>query len=167
MFPVLSRCFLYFLFFLANGVFALPEDNTKKLEITAVSYSFDYKAGINTYEGDVKVDQGTTHLIADKLVTQNNEQHKMKEAIAYGMQKLAEYSTVTKVGETPLHAQAKVIKFYPMQTLVILEGDVIVTQGENSFHGPIIIYNSKDQTVKAPPSKDGRATIVIDSKQII
>lgn len=164
MFRVLNGFLLIFFPLLA---LALQSDAEQMLHIMANASSFDYKTGKNIYEGDVKIDQGTTHLTADKLVTENNAQHRIKTAIASGMQKLAKYTTETKVGDPPLHAQAKVIKFYPAKSLVILEGEVTVTQGENSFNGPLIIYNTKDQTVVAPPSKLGQSTIVIEAKQML
>lgn len=145
---------------------ALPDDDKQMMHIEANSSSFDYKNGVNTYEGKVKIDQGSTHLSADKLVTHNNDKHKLSEAIAYGFDNFAEYTTKTKPEDPELHARAKVIKYYPIEGKVELEGDVLVTQGENSFNGPVIIYNIKDQVVNAPASNNGRAIIVIDSKQL-
>lgn len=146
--------------------FALPNDAQQKIHIVADSTLVDYKTGSNTHEGNVKVDQGSTHLIADKLTTTNNAKHKMEEAVAYGITRLAEYSTTPKEGDTLFVAKAKIIKFYPQKATVVLEGDVTVTQGENSFQGPLIIYNTKDQIVTAPASKSGRATIVIEPNKL-
>lgn len=144
---------------------ALPSDSEQTMYIVADSTLFNYKTGVDTYEGNVKVDQGTTHLIADRLVTEKNEHKTIVSAIAYGLQSLAEFETQPNKGDKILHAKAKVIKFYPSTSTVILEDNVVVTHGENSFNGPIIIYNMKDQIVAAPTSKSGRATIVIDPKQ--
>ncbi len=144
---------------------ALPDDQEKPFNIVADSSLFNYKTGVDTYEGNVKVDQGSSHLTADRLVTRKNKQHKIIEAVATGITKLAEYSTIPKIGDPMLHAEAKIIKFYPAISAVVLEQDVVVTQKENSFHGPHIIYNIKDQIVTAPASKEGRATITIESDQ--
>ncbi len=145
---------------------ALPDDSVQTMHIISDSSTFNYKTGTNLYEGNVKIDQGSTHLTADRVTTRNNDKHKMEEAIAYGLNdKLAEYTTLPKPDDPILHAKAKTIKFYPATSIVILEGNVIVTQGKNSFEGPIIIYNMKDQVVTAPPSKTGRATVVIEPSQ--
>lgn len=149
-----------------NVVDALPTDETQKMNIVANSSLLNYKSGTNIYEGDVKIDQGETHLTADKVTTQNNEKHKMEEAIAYGTKKPARYWTIPKTGDLEFNAFAKVIKFYPIKSTVVLEGDVVVTQGNNSFHGPLIIYNTKDQTVSAPATNKGRATIIIEPKNL-
>ncbi len=143
--------------------FSLPNDTTQTMHITANSTTFDLKKGFDTYEGDVKINQGTTRLTADRLTTQKNN-HKMEEAIAYGDP--AHYWTLPKTGDKEFHAQASIIKFYPLKSLVMLEGNVVITQGENSFHGPMIIYNIKNQIVSAPANPKGRATIVIEPKQL-
>ncbi|MDR3490751.1 MAG: lipopolysaccharide transport periplasmic protein LptA [Gammaproteobacteria bacterium] len=157
--------FLIIIFMSVNS-FALPDDSNKAMQIHASSTLFNFKKGFNVYDGDVKVTQGSTRLTADKLTTQNNDTHKMEEAIAYGFQNPAHYWTLPKAGDVEFHAQAKVITFYPLKSLVKLEGDVVITQGNNSFHGPIILYNIKDQTVTSPASNKGRATIVIDPNQL-
>ena len=163
MYPTL-RFFIFLL--LSTALFASQNSSDKKINIVADSQEFNYRTGVNIYEGNVKIDQGTTHLSADRVTTKNNQQHKILEAIAYGTKQLAKYTTIPKPGDPVLEAQAKIIKFYPPSETIVLEGDVIVTQGENSFHGPTIIYNMKDQTVTAPASKTGRATIIIDPDKL-
>jgi lipopolysaccharide export system protein LptA len=150
----------------ASVCMALPDDSEKSMHIVADSTLFNYKSGLNTYEGNVKVLQGETHLTADRVTTQNNEHHKITEAIAYGINQLAHYWTITQKGDPLFHADAKIIKFYPLTSLVVLQGDVVVTQGNNSFKGPEIIYNIKDQTVTSPANKKGRATIIIDPSKL-
>jgi lipopolysaccharide export system protein LptA len=154
------------LLLLCPVAFALPDDSNKNMHITADSTLFNYKSGFNTYEGNVVVLQGGTHLTADKVTTQNDGHHKINEAIAYGKDKLADYWTTPQPGDPLFHAQAKVIKFYPQTSLIILQGDVVVTQGNNSFNGPEIIYNIKNQTVSSPANKNGRATIIIDPTKL-
>src|SRR3990167_10458096 len=79
-------------------LFALPIDQEQPMHITANSSVFNFKTGSNIYEGAVKVDQGTSHLTADRLITNNNN-HKIEEAIAYGINIPAEYSTLPKAGD--------------------------------------------------------------------
>jgi len=162
-----SMKFLFFIFLLMPvSLLALEGDDTQVMHIISDASTFNYKTGTNIYEGHVKIDQGTTHLTADRVVTTNNSKHKMEEAIAYGLTELAEYTTVPKPNDPVLHAKAKVIKYYPAKSMVYLEGNVIVTQGKNIFQGPVIVYNMKDQIVTAPPSKTGRATIIIEPGQL-
>lgn len=144
----------------AINSFALDTDSKEKVNIMADSGTYNFKTGVDVYEGHVKIDQGTTHIIADKLVTKKNPQHKIEEATAFGTLELAHYWTQPKVGEPELHARAKIIKFYPIDSNVTLEYDVHVSQGENSFSGELIHYNSAEQTINVPASANGRATLV-------
>lgn len=139
---------------------ALEEDSKAPMYIVSDKSTYNYKNGTKTFEGHVKVDQGTTHLTADKLITKNNNENKMKEAIAYGLQENAHYWTVPKLGDKEVNALAKIIKVYPIDSNVVLENDVVITQGDNSFKGELIIYNRNDQTITVPESKQGRAVLV-------
>lgn len=145
---------------LVTHAFALPEDNKEKVYIVADSTIYNYKTGVNIFEGNVKVDQGTTHITADKLITKNNHQHKIQEAIAYGINTVAHYWTLQKIDEPEIHAYAKIIKFYPIESNVTLEQNVVVSQGKNNFQGELILYNRGDQTITVPASKNARAVLV-------
>lgn len=166
MFQALNHTWPYLLLCTPFIAFALPDDSKQPMHIVSDSSLFNYKTGQDIYDGNVKVDQGTSHLTADRLITQKNNQHKMISAIAYGIKTVAIYTTIPKQGDLVMHAEAKKISFFPPTSTVILENDVTVTQGENNFHGQHIVYNMKDQIVSAPPSKNGRATIVVESKQL-
>ncbi len=150
----------FFLVTLINSVFALENDRKEKVYFVADSGIYNYKTGINIYEGHVKVDQGSTHLTADRLITKNNKQHKMQEAIAYGLQEKAHYWTLPNTKEPEMHAWAKIIKFYPIESNATLEQDVFIRQGDNHFQGQLIHYNSKEQTISVPASKNNRAVLV-------
>lgn len=147
------------------SAFALEEDSKEKMYIVSDKSSYNYKSGVKVFEGHVKVDQGTTHLTADKLVTKNDKENKLQEAIAYGLEGLAHYWTLPKLGDKQIDANAKIIKVYPIDSNVILEQQVLVTQGENSFQGQLIIYNRNDQTITVPESKEGRAVVVFNPEK--
>lgn len=140
--------------------FALPEDTKEKVQIAGDKWTYNYKTGTSQFDGNVKVDQGTTHVTADRLITKSNNKHEIQEAIAYGLNDLAHYWTIPKIGDLEIHAKAKIIKFYPSTSNVTLEQDVLVTQGENSFQGQLIHYNMNDQTIAVPASKNGRAVLI-------
>lgn len=142
------------------NAYALSADQKEPMHIVADSSIFNYKTGVNLFEGHVVVIQGTTHLTADRLITKNNEKHKINEAIAYGLSDLAHYWTVAKKGDPEIHAKARVIKFYPIQSNVTLEKEVTVLQGDNSFQGELISYNAQDQTITVPALEKNRAILI-------
>ena len=140
--------------------FALPEDSHAKIHIVADSSIYNYKNGTSIFEGHVQVDQGTTHITADRLITKNDSQHKIHEAIAYGLQKPAHYWTLPKRGEKRIYAKAEVIKFYPMDANITLKNNVSITQGENYFQGQLILFNNTDQTITVPKSSPNRSVLI-------
>lgn len=160
MFPIhkLWQGFIFLAF--PTLLFGLDSDSLEKLNIVADAGSYNFKTGVDIYEGHVKIDQGTTHIIAEKLITKKNRQHKIQEAIAYGYKELAHYWTLPKVGEPEMHAYANIIKFYPLQMNISLEHAVHISQGDNSFKGELIHYNSKDQTITLPATSNGHAMLV-------
>lgn len=139
---------------------ALTINAKEKVNIAADSVVYNYKTGFNQYEGHVKVDQGNAHLTAERLITRSNNQHQMHEAIAYGLNEKAHYWTKLKTNEPEIHAEARIIKFYPLSSNIVLEKDVSITRGENHFQGELILYNQAEQTITVPPTKNGRAVIV-------
>ena len=159
---VLVMVFLIITCLISLPTYALDSDHKEKLNIIADSGQYNFKTGVDVYEGHVKLDQGTTHVTADKLITKKNKKHKITEAIAYGETELAHYWTLPKQGDPDMHARAKIIKFYPLQMNVTLEKEVHITQGENNFKGELIHYNSKDQVITMPASTNGRAMPVFN-----
>jgi lipopolysaccharide export system protein LptA len=150
----------------ALSSYALEADSKEKVYITSDSSIYNYKTGVNLYEGHVKVDQGTTHLTGDRVITKNNAQHKMQEAIAYGFQEPAHYWTLQKLGEKEIHATALIIKYNPINSNAILENKVVVTQGDNSFQGELVTYNSKEQTIIVPASVNNHAVLVYNPENM-
>lgn len=148
------------IFALSFSAYALPEDSKEMLHIKADNTIYNYKKGINYFEGNVIIDQGTTHVTADRLTTKANEKHQIQEAIAYGVKELAHFWTTPTQGEQVVNAHAKIIKFYPITSNATLQGEVHVTQGENNFQGQLIHYNMNEQTIIVPETKNGRAVIV-------
>ncbi|HTM63635.1 MAG TPA: lipopolysaccharide transport periplasmic protein LptA [Gammaproteobacteria bacterium] len=144
----------------AVSVFALPGDSKEMLHIKADSTIINYKRGTKYFQGNVIVDQGTTHITADRMTTKENDKHLIEEAIAYGINDLAHFWTTPKAGEQVVDAHAKIIKFYPITHNATLQSNVHVMQGENNFQGQLIHYNMNDQTIIVPETKNGRAVIV-------
>ncbi|EKD69830.1 MAG: hypothetical protein ACD_46C00720G0001, partial [uncultured bacterium] len=160
----MTQFFEYSLFLccilLSSSIYALSEDSQEKVNVIADSSIYNYKTGINIFEGNVKVDQGTTHITADKLITKTNKEHKLQEAIAYGFNTPAHYWTTPRAGDPIVNASAMIIKYYPIDANIVLEQNVVVAQAENNFQGQLILYNMNTQTITVPASNVGRAVVV-------
>lgn len=143
-----------------NSMFALGTDEQQPMHVMADSVQIDHETGTNVYHKNVQVDQGTTHLTADLMITHNNNHDRMQEIIATGNQAI--YRTMVDLKKPELIAIADTIKYYPSQNKVLLLGKAKVIQGENVFTGPVIEYNTKLQTVISQANKLGRTSVVIN-----
>lgn len=138
--------------------FALSTDKQQNATIESDSATINHKENTCTYRGHVKLIQGTTILTADLLTTYSNAKNQLQKAIAIGQ--LATYTTLPDNSPNVFVAQAKTINYNPLQSQIILVGDAKATQGSDSFAGPQINYNIKNQLVTTPVSNQGRTTIV-------
>ncbi len=158
--------FLFLFLILAYRISALPEDQKALMHIISDSSQYNYRNRETCFEGQVKINQGSAHLEADRVITKRNVQNKIQEALAYGLQQPVHYWTQPKKGEPILHAYAQLMKLYPLESRIVLEGNVHLSQGKNRFQGQIIVYNIKMQTIIVPPTKNSRATFVIEPNEI-
>lgn len=158
-----------FLFTLiATTVFSLsalanPADAKQTIKVSSDSALFDKLAGKVVYSGNVKMQQGTLKIEADKLTINRNEQG-LDKVIALG--KPAKYEQILNDVDGKTHAYGETIIYdTPSQELTLLESAGLEKQG-NVFAGDKIVYLIKEQRVKAEsPQKDERIRMVIQPKK--
>ena|SRR3990167_6053071 len=138
---------------------ALPTDREQPLTATSHQAELHQTTLVGIFNGNVHAIQGSTSLDSDKLTIQLNPSHQVKSAIADGSP--AVYTTTVKPHETPLVAKAKRIEYYPLQHLVVLMGDGLVTRNKDTYASPLIYYDTLSQAVRSPKEPGGRTTIVI------
>jgi len=143
--------------------YALSQDRHSTLLLTSATANLNFETGISIYEGKVKLNQGTTQLLADKLVVHTDKQSQLQQAIATG--KPAQYRTLPQLNKPEFHADANTIEYYPKKNLIILIGNARAYQNNNVYKGPRIEYHTESQTVISPESDAGRTTIIIQQKQ--
>jgi lipopolysaccharide export system protein LptA len=152
-----------------QSLWALPSDATATMYISAQTAEVDKLTGNSVYQGDVKIDRGTTHVTADKLTVQSAD-GKAVLLTAYGNPKqLAHYQTQTDVNKPILDAYAIVIKYYPPQHVVELIGSAHVTQGHNQIDGPHLQYDLINKVLVAVNDNaklPGKTSFVIDPNEI-
>jgi len=142
--------------------YALDSDSEQPMYFESDTAEINQKTGIGIYQGNVRIDQGSSHLTAVHATTTSDENNKLIEATADGdTQQQAHYWTLTEADEPELHAHANRIEFYVKDNKIILIGNATVIQGEDSYHAPRIEYDILKEEVISPTSKDGRTTIII------
>lgn len=143
-------------------VFALPEDGQKLALLAADTADIQQQIHQGTYVGNVRFDQGTRHIRAEKVITKTDQKNQLILAILYGSkQKPAHYWEQPSVNKPILHAYAQEIRYHPREQLVELIGNAKVTQGKDSFSAPLIRYNIQTQHVLTENNRTDRTLIVI------
>ena len=99
--------------------FVNNSDSNKPLSITSESAAFNRSTGVGTYERNVEIDQGTTHVRGDVVKTIQEKDNKLKEIIINGSaNKQAYYEALVEPNKPKLVATANQIRYFPkkMQT---------------------------------------------------
>ncbi len=138
---------------------ALSSDQNLPARFVSDHVVFNHKTGITIFTGNVKMDQGTTHLTGDKVTSYSNDNGNVTKVVAVG--KLAHYNTLPDGQEKAVDAWAETIEYYPQEKTAILIGNGKVTQGANSFTGPHIVYNMEKQTVVSTPTTSNTQSVIV------
>ena len=154
---------LFFCVVYASHSFALSTDKQQPALLQADSATINHKTGISVYTGHVKLVQGSTVITADVLTTLSTNQNQLELATAIGNP--ATYSTLPDNTTMMFNASALTLKYQVPSQQVDLTGNAKALQGNDSFAGPHIIYDIKQQLVISPPSDQGHTTILIQPTQ--
>lgn len=146
------------LLFSAN-VWAANNDSHVPATFDSDQLDYNQKTRVTIFTGHVKMDQGTTHLFADKVTLYSDKDNKITKLIAIGKQ--AHYSTLPEGQTKVLDAFADTIEYYPPEKKAILIGNAFVDQPPNQLRGSHIIYDMIKQQVLSLPANPGQQTVVI------
>lgn len=161
-----AKYYLFITIFISSLSVALNTDRHEILHAKSNSATLDHNTRISTYRGNVIVDQGTTHLTGDTLTVHTNEKNQVTDVITLGTaKKLATYRTIPELGKKEFYAEAETIQYYPQQNKVLFIGKAKATQDQHIFTGPRIEYDTVQQIVTSPASKEGRTTIVLQPQK--
>lgn len=149
---------------LSSPAFALKSDATQVAHFSADHVSFNGQNGTTIYSGRVKMQQGTTQLIANQVVVYRDKEGGTDKAVATG--NLAHYSTLPDNQKDPMDALGDKIEYYPKKHLAIILGNGTITQAKNSLQGPYIVYDMIKQKIDlipalGPKTQDKKALIVL------
>lgn len=150
------------LFWLASVGFALKTDTALPLTIEADHATFNRLTGVSIYEGHVVVVQGTSTLLADKIVTQSDKINRLESLVATGNP--AYYQTQPSKNAALLKTQAQTLNYHVKDHYLELIGQAHVQQNQDKIDGPHLIYHLIDEVLSSPDDITGRTTIVIQPK---
>ncbi len=124
----------------------LNQDTTLPVQVSADQLAVNNADGSAVFSGNVVVTQGEMKLAASEVkVTYGTEQNDIKELVASGG------VTVTNLGDA---AEAQEAVYTIDSGVIVLSGDVLLTQGPSAMAGQKLTINLKDGT----GVMDGRVT---------
>ncbi|HVV68781.1 MAG TPA: lipopolysaccharide transport periplasmic protein LptA [Gammaproteobacteria bacterium] len=145
---------------------ALSTDRDQPAHFIADKFQTNQKTGITIFTGHVQMDQGTTHLTADKVTVYNGEHGRINKAIAVGAP--AHYSTLpdNEKKNRMMDAYGKTIEYYPQLRKAVILGDGIVIQGPNRLNGEHIIYELDKQLATSLPTGTAQSVLVLQPQDL-
>lgn len=145
-----------------NASLALGSDSTHSAYLSSDKAECRQKDLVCIYSGNVKFDQGSSHMEAPTLFIYRDKEVGIKNMVALG--EPAKYHTISEESKAPIDAQAKKIEFDPTKNLMFLTGLAEIDQEQNKFNSEYIKYDVTKQIIFSEPSANTITTIVLQPK---
>lgn len=150
---------LVFISFITSSAFALEADKNQPLHINADHVFLNHQTGVNTYEGRVKLIQGSSELTADIIFVNFDVNNQLKKIIAKGSP--ARYRTMFNPTKPEIIATALSMEYYPQEQTLLLIDNAKIIEGKNSFEGSRVEYDIQKKTVTSATAKQGQIHITL------
>ncbi len=129
--------------FPGNNLIALESDSQQPINIQADSAIFDDTKGLSVYRGNVNIDQGSMHIIADEveITMSKNEVIQIIASTDSGSDKLAQYEQLPDDSEEVVYAKARKITYLVQERRLHLSGNATLKQVKDTFTGELLYYD--------------------------
>lgn len=144
--------------FVSLSASALPEDASAPIHIQGDNAEFDQANGLLIYTGDVRIDQGSLRVTADRMVVEYRDDQVVK-ITAKGAP--ASYQQRLQRDNGLVNADAETIVYHTTSERVELIGDAFLTQEGNEFQGSVINYDISRGQVDAESKGDGPVRMIL------
>lgn len=136
---------------LALGCFSLPahalkSDQQQPINVESIEQSMDLQANKLVFSGEVVATQGTIKITADKVEVSRDNHGSLKSIIAYGTPVTFEQQ---QDNGSYIRSRSTTLSYLPNDTKVVLQGRVVIWQGESKMTGERIEYNITTQKMHA------------------
>ena len=123
--------------------FALESDSQQPIDIQADSAIVDDTKGISTYRGNVNIDQGSMHIIADEveIIMDENEVIQIIASTDTDSEKLAHYEQLPDDSDEVVFANARKITYLVQEKRLHLSGSATLKQIKDTFTGELLYYD--------------------------
>lgn len=163
---VLARTSLLVAALTATQAAALPDDRDQPIRIEADQALRDEKQGFTRYEGNVRMDQGSLKIEADRI-TVYHDQREADRIIAEGSP--ASLQQQPEPDKGLVKARARLIEYFKSEDRVRLSREANIEQEGSIVTGDSIDYYITKQLVRADSDKsreDSRVQVVIPAQAV-
>ncbi|WP_457676709.1 lipopolysaccharide transport periplasmic protein LptA [Thiolapillus sp.] len=143
---------------LSPALMALPSDKDAPVEIEADSADIDGKTNTTTYRGKVRISQGSMELQADKVVI---EFEGRKPSILTATGNPARFRQKPEKDKGWVTGQGKTIVYRINSEELVLTGDAVLTQNDDSFRSDRIVYDRVKARLKAGAAAEGSERVKV------
>ena len=148
---------------------ASSTDSEQPIQISADAGMVNEAAGISTYSGNVAIDQGSMHILADEVevITANNQVIQIIARSVPNSTRLARYEHLQGNNDKPVSAEARMITYLVQEERLHLSGDARLQQTGDSFSGELLYYDVNRGIVdmKSGTGAGDRIRMTISPKQ--
>jgi len=138
---------------------ALEDDQDKPMYIEADAAELDDQQSISLYIGNVDVQQGSMHILADEVLVHHRPDRQPQKIIAIGNP--VRYRQLLEDNPEEVRGRARRMEYEADREELTLIDDAVLTQGDDRFASDRIVYNRITERVTAGTSAQGRQRVKI------
>ena len=144
------------LLLLAGAAGALESDQDKPIELTADFADIDESKGRSLYRGNVDIRQGTMQLLADEVTILHSERRPTRMIAEGRPVKFRQQTT-----DGTVRGEARRAEYEMSNENLVLIGDAVVYQNQDTMRSDRIVYDRVKSVVKAGAAADGQSRVRI------
>lgn len=137
-------------------VSALSTDKNEPAVISADDVEFDFSTGVRIYRGNVKLDQGSMKLRADKLIVEYKDDV-LQKATAFGEPAVFQQRPDDKPND--VIGKGMKLELDEVNNMVILIDNASINDGEKNASGAMITYDMTNDKMKIVGGGAGGAVL--------
>lgn len=157
---------------LATGVQAIPDDTEQPIHIVTREAIRDETTGVTLYRGDVRLRQGTIRIAADEITLGEEGSGPFSarggdpffKIVARG--RPAHLQQLITEGGDITHARANVVEYLRAQSLIRMQDEARVEQGDTLMRGGVFEYLIERQQIRAYADAEQRVRSVIPPERL-
>ena len=152
--------------FISHQSFCLPDDKEKPIHFSAGEIEWDHLQSHGIFKKNVSFEQGSTKLNASSGFSIGDATHQFTKVVMHGSPKQqAHFVTIPKANDPAVDAYADTMIYLPIKKLIILKGNVHVTQGRYQFTVPYVKYDTELKKLFTKQEHQQQTTIIVNPEK--